>query len=93
MGCPVPKTTVYDYLRKSMHSKPFKPRLQPRLTRLYKRKLLDFARGRQNWTVRDWRRVLLTDKSPFELYYPPNRQNDRVWAHQSSDVSVTETVK
>ena len=29
MGCPVPKTTVYGYLRKSMHSKPFKHASSP----------------------------------------------------------------
>ena len=49
--------------------------------------------ARRSWTVEDWRRVLFSDESPFELFHPPNRQNDRVWAHHSSEVPPTETVK
>ena len=41
----------------------------------------------------DWRRVLFTDESPFELFHPPNRQNNRVWAHRPSEVPPTETVR
>ena len=51
MGCPVSKTTVHDCLTKCTHLKPFKQRLQPRLTRLQKRRRLDFARAVQNWTT------------------------------------------
>ena len=55
MGHPVSRTTVQDYLTKSMHLKPFKQRLQPRLTRLPKRRRLAFTGAVQNWTTRDWR--------------------------------------
>lgn len=92
-GHPISKSTVHRYLRTSLKLKPIRPRLQPKLTELQKRKRLEFAMARRNWTVDDWRRVLFTDESPFELYHPPNRQNDRVWAHCSSEVPPTETVK
>jgi len=36
---------------------------------------------------------LFTDESPFELFHLPNRQNDRVLAHQSAEAPPTETVK
>ena len=37
--------------------------------------------------------MLFSDESPFELYHPPNRQNDRVWASTSSEVPISHTVK
>ena len=92
-GHPVSKSAVHRYLRVTMKLKPIKPRLQPKLTEPQKKRRLEFAMARRNWTVKDWRRVLFSDESPFELYHPPNRQNDRVWAHHSSEVPPTETVK
>ena len=67
VGLPVSKTTVHDYLRKSMHPKLFKPRHRSRLTRLQKSKRLDFARARQNWTIKDWMRVLFSSRTSLFL--------------------------
>lgn len=92
-GHPVSKTTVHSYLTKCLHLKPLKPRRQPKLTEAQKLKRLAFARERISWTIEEWRRVLFSDESPFELCHPPNRQNDRVWAHTSKEVPATETVK
>lgn len=90
---PVSKSTVQRYLKQCLHLKPLKPHRQPKLTAAQKRRRLEFARAHANWSIQDWRRVLFTDESPFQLCHPPNRQNDRVWAHNSSEVPVTETVK
>ena len=90
---PVSKTTVHRYLRTCLHLRPLKRRRQPKLTVEQKKKRLNFAKTRKNWTIQDWKRVIFSDESPFELYHPPNRQNDRVWAHSSSEVPIIETVK
>ena len=36
---------------------------------------------------------MFSDESVFELMHPLNRQNERVWAHSSAEVSVIDTVK
>lgn len=92
-GHPVSKTTVHHYMTKCLRLKPLKLRQQPKLTDAQKRKRLAFARERKNWTILDWRRVLFSDESLFELMQPPNRQNERVWAHSSAEVPAIETVK
>ena len=90
---PVSKSTVQRYLKQCLHLKPLKPHRQPKLTAAQKRRRLEFARTHANWSIQEWRWVLFTDESPFQLCHPPNRQNDRIWAHNSSEVPVTETVK
>ena len=37
--------------------------------------------------------MVWSDESPFELFHPPNRHNDRVWAASSSDVPTVPSVK
>ena len=70
-GHPVSKSAVHRYLRVTMKLKPIKPRLQPKLTEPQKKKEAGVAR--RNWTVKDWRRVLFSDESPFELYHQGRR--------------------
>ena len=36
---------------------------------------------------------MFSDESLFQIFHQPNRQNDRAWAHRSSDVALTETEK
>lgn len=36
--------------------------------------------------MEQWKRVLWSDESPFELFPPTNRQNDRVWAKSSGNI-------
>ena len=74
----VSKSTTHRYLRISLKLKPIKPRPQPKLTESQKQRRPEFAMARCSWTVDDWRRVLFTNESPFELYHPPNWQNDCV---------------
>ena len=92
-GHPVSKSTVHRYLRTCLGLKPLKPQLQPKLSPEQKRRRLEFAKEHSDWTIDDWRRVIFSDESPYELHHPPNRQNDRVWAHNPSEVVPTETVK
>ena len=65
----------------------------PKLTEKQRKHRLSFAKEHKNWTKKDWQRVLWSDESPFELFHSPNRQNDRVWAADGSDVPDFPTVK
>jgi hypothetical protein len=44
---------------------PEKPLLPPRMMDAR----LDFARRYQNWTVEDWKKVMFSDESHFELRF------------------------
>lgn len=93
-GRPVSKRyTVHKYLRETIHVIPYKPQLQPRLTDQQKKNRLLFCKERRHWKAADWKKVLFSDESPFELFHPPNRQNDRVWAKDRSNLPIHETVK
>ena len=92
-GYPVSHGTVHTYLRKNLNVKPYKPSKRPKLTKKQQNHRLEFAKERKNWTEKDWQRVLWSDESPFELFHPPNRQNDRVWAGSASEVPAVQTVK
>ena len=92
-GIQVFHMTVHSYLRKNLGVKPFKPQLQPKLTEKQKNVRLSFCRERKKWSVHDWRKVLFSDESPFELCYSLNRQNDRVWLADRLNLLPTETVK
>ena len=71
-------------LRYCLQLKSLKLRRQSRLTAAQRQKRLNFTRARLNWSIQDWRRVIFSEETPFELYHPPNRQNDSVWADNSS---------
>ena len=92
-GHPVSKTTVHNYMAKCLGLKPLNLRRQPKLAEAQKRKRLVFAREQKNRTIQDWRRVLFSNESVFELMHPLNRQNERVWAHSSAEVPAIDTVK
>ena len=86
-------STVYRYLRHSIDVYPYKRQRIPRLTNKMMQNRLDFALKHKNWTVTDWEKVLWSDESPFQLFAPPNRQNDRVWSRSSADVQPFKCVK
>ena len=92
-GYPISHTTVRTYLRKNLNTFLYKPSKRPKLTEEQKKRRLNFAKEHQTWTEEDWKRVLWSDESCFELFNPPNRQNDRVWAADASDVPPVPTVK
>ena len=72
-------STVYRYFRHSIDVYPYKRQRIPRLTNKMMQNRLDFALKHKNWTVTDWEKVLWSDESPFQLFAPPNRQNDQVF--------------
>ena len=76
-----------------MHPESLNPRCQPKLMESQKIKWLAFAQEHKNWSMQGWRRVMFGDESSCGIFHRPIRQNDRVWAHISSDVAPTKTVK
>ena len=92
-GHKVSHETVRKHMRQSLKVLPFKPQLQPRLTAVQKANRLKFCRERKSWGIDEWRRVLFSDESPFELFHLPNCQNDWIWACDKEEVSPTFTVK
>ena len=48
---------------------------------------------KRNWITEDWKNVLWSDECPFEITQTSNRQNDRVWAKDNSNVPPLETIK
>lgn len=92
-GHKVSHETVRKHLKESLKCLPYKPQLQPKLTQIQKEKRLKFCKERKNWGILEWRKVLFSDESPFQLFSHPNPQTDRVWAQNKEDVMPTDTVK
>ena len=90
---PVSKDTVHRYLRKDLQVRPYKRPKQPKLSSKQRENRLNFCLAKENWTVADWRNILWPDESSFELFHPTNRQNDRIWARDGSNIIPQETVK
>ena len=65
----------------------------PRLSPKQKENRLIFCKERLGWTIEDWRRVLFSDESPFEIFHAPNRQNNRVWTRDRTSITPHEKVK
>ena len=93
IGYPITHTTVRRYLTKSLGANSYKRPKIPKLTNKQKENRLRFAIAHQEWTVDDWKRVMWSDESPFELFPTPNRQNDRVRARNPEDVPPCHQVK
>ena len=92
-GHKVSHETVRKHMRQSLKVLPFKPQLQSQWTAVQKANRVKFCRERKSWGIDEWRRVLFSDESLFELFQPPNRQNDQIWARDKEEVPPTFTVK
>ena len=92
-GRRVSHETIRKYLRENLQLKSYKPQVQPRLTLKQKENRLRFCRDRKHWTAVEWKAVIFSDESPFQLFSIPNRQTDRVWASNREDVKPTESFK
>ena len=92
-GITVSYMTVQRYLKTTIGAKSYKRPLMPRLSPKQKENRLTFCKERLKWTVEDWRRVLFSDESPFEVFHTPNRQNDRIWTRDRSSITPHQTVK
>ena len=80
------KDTIKRYLRKGFGLKPYHCRKIPLLTKKQIKDRLAFCTRLRHWTSEDWKQVVFTDESPFELYHAPNPKNDVVWSRDGSDV-------
>ena len=85
--------TVRRYWTSTLGLKAYKIRVRPKLTEKQKAHRLRFCQERKEWTVDDWKRVLFSDESPFQLFHHPNRQNERVWARNPAEVPTASSVK
>lgn len=92
-GYTTSKSSVHRHLRGNLGLRAFKLQKRPKLTEKQRMHRLKFAKDHKKWTENDWKRVMWSDESPFELFHAPNRQNDRVWASDSANVPAVETVK
>lgn len=92
-GHPTSKSAVHRHLRENLGVKPYRPRFQPKLTEEQKKKRVAFCKMVKEWTPEDWKKVIFSDESPFELFHPVNRKNDVIWAHSSDSVIPSATVK
>ena len=48
---------------------------------------------KRNWTTEDLKNVLWSDECPLAIFQTSNRQNDRVWAKDHSNLPPLETIK
>ena len=92
-GVVISPSTIYHNMKKDLRVKSYKRQCQPKLTDRRKENRVKFCKERENWTTEDWKRIYFSDESPFELIHAPNRQNDRIWATQKSEVQPVELVK
>ena len=92
-GYPVSHTTVNTYLRQKLHAKPFRRPKIPHLTPSMKEKRLLFALVHQEWSTEDWKNVLWTDESSFQLFPPSNSQCNRIWSTSSENIHPVTQIK
>ena len=55
----------------------------PLLSEDHRARRLRFARANLK---RDWTKVIFSDEKTWQLYHPPNKKNDVVWAHSRGEV-------
>ena len=92
-GISISHMSVHRYLTNVIGAKSFKRPVKPRLTDKQKANRVSFCKERKYWTVDDWRRILFSDESPFEIFHTPNRQNDRIWAKNNLTLLPQEKIK
>ena len=83
-GVPISKSTVFNVLKEAdLH--PYRYPTAPALKPTQKAKRVVFAKANLS---RDWSRTLFTDEKDFELFGSGNRQNDRFWSDDRSNVPI-----
>ena len=92
-GYSVSRETVRRHLKNEINLKAYRRPRKPRLTEKMKKARIEFAKSKLNWTLNDWKNVLWSDESSFQLFPPSNPNCDRVWLHSPSKVPPTFTVK
>ena len=87
------KSTINLYLRKELGVKAYHARKIPLLTKKHISDRVAFCKRVKNWTVEDWKQVVFSDESPFELYHAPNTKNDVIWAANRTNIENTPVPK
>ena len=82
-GC---KSTIYNYLTKELGVKAYHRRKIPKLEEKHIKDRLTFCKMVKNWKLDDWKQVVFSDESPYELFPPPNPKNDVIWARGVQEV-------
>ena len=80
-------------MKTTLGLKSFKRPLKPNLSEKQHRARLQFYKMLKDWTVDDFKRVIWSDESLFEVMHPPNPQNDRVWAKDKAEVPQRTALK
>ena len=73
-GHQISKSTVNRYLVNHLGARAYVQRKVPKITKAQEIKRLRFCKERKNWTSEDWKDVIFSDESPYELYATPNRK-------------------
>ena len=89
----VSKDTVHCYLRDTIGAKPYKRPSHLKFSEKQKEQRLQFCLSHKFWDEQDWKRVLFSDESSFELFHLRNRQNDRVRSQNAGNIVPVQTVK
>ena len=87
------KDTVRRYLKNDLGVRSYVRSKKPKLTQKQKEARVKFATKVQKWRFSEWKNVIFSDESSFELYHPPNRKNDVIWAQNKDQVEPSPVVK
>lgn len=85
-GYPVSRATVHRTMKETFGLKAYKRPLKPKISEKQRKARLEFCKMRKNWTADDFKSVIWSDESSFEVMHPTNPQNDRVWAKNRTEV-------
>lgn len=92
-GYPVSRETVRRHMKSSLGLTSYRRTKRPLLTKKMKKARVAFAKDKVKWTFDDWKRVLWSDESFFQLYPTANSAGDKVWARNKDEVEAISTVK
>lgn len=92
-GYPMSKSGVHRFMTETKQFKSYKRQKQPKISEKQKVARLAFCKSKKKWSFNEFKHVIWSDESVFELQQKPNRQNDRVWAKSGDQVPRIETVK
>ena len=92
-GYQVSKSSVHRFLRNSKNFYPYRRPRQPNITEKQRSCRLQFCKKVKGWSFEEFKNVIWSDESVFEIQHAPNPQNDRVWAESRDQVPPVHTVK
>ena len=85
-GNPISKDTIHRHLTRVVKANPYKWVKQHKLSEFQIASRLKFCQEKKNWSVEDWRSILWSDESTFQLFQLSNHQNDRIWAKYNLNI-------